>query len=142
MKIFYIDKHIYDGINDPKRFPVTVFHKIFLGILVIYVILSAAINSFYLLLKVDFLPGHFRTMVIVFAFGLIWAFSIKNDIILAQVKLNLSPLKVFYFLINNIKSKHKLTDLNYNRLAILSQINCIKWQSESESNIPFGSYVR
>ena len=42
--------------------------------------------------------------------------------ILAEIKWNLSPLKVFYFLIANIKSKHKLTDLNYNLLAILSRI--------------------
>lgn len=36
--------------------------------------------------------------------------------------MNLSGLKVIYFLVNNIKSKHKLTDLNYNLMAILSQI--------------------
>ena len=47
---------------------------------------------------------------------------IRIDMILAEIKLNLSPFKVFHFLINNIKSKHKLTDLNYNRLAILSRI--------------------
>ena len=61
-------------------------------------------------------------MVIVFPFGGIWTFSIKIDMILAEIKWNLSPLKVFYFLITNIKSKHKLTDLNYNRLSILSRI--------------------
>ena len=42
--------------------------------------------------------------------------------LLAEYKLNLNLLKVIYFLIKTIKSKHKLTDLNYNRLAILPKI--------------------
>ena len=46
----------------------------------------------------------------------------KIDMILAEIKLNLSPLKVFYFLINDLKSEHKLNDFYYNRLAILSRI--------------------
>ena len=59
-------------------------------------------------------------IVIEFAIGHIWIFAIKIEMILAEINSNLSPLKVFYYLINDIKSKHKLTDLNYNRLAILS----------------------
>ena len=46
-------------------------------------------------------------------------FVAKSDIISSE---NLSPFKVFYFLMNNFKFDHKLTDLNYNRLAILSLI--------------------
>ena len=52
----------------------------------------------------------------------LWFLTIKVDMILAEIQFNLSPLKVFYFLMNNLKSKHKLTDSNFNQLAILSQI--------------------
>lgn len=49
-------------------------------------------------------------------------FSIKIDMITAEIKSNLSEFKVFYNLINNLKSRHKLTDQNYNRLAVISRI--------------------
>ena len=42
--------------------------------------------------------------------------------ILTEINSNLCELKVFYYLINNIKDKHKLNDLNSNRLAILARL--------------------
>ena len=38
------------------------------------------------------------------------------------IKYNLDPLKIFYYLLKDIKSKHKLNDKNCNRLAIFIRI--------------------
>lgn len=54
------------------------------------------------------------------AFGSIWILFIKIDIILAEIQSNLSLYKVFYNLIKNLKSHHKLTEINYKKLTILS----------------------
>ena len=34
----------------------------------------------------------------------------KTDILLDGINYNLSPLKILYYLMNDMKSKHKLTD--------------------------------
>lgn len=47
---------------------------------------------------------------------------IKVDILLGEVNYNLNPFKVFHFLAYDLKSKHKLTDDNYKKLAILSKM--------------------
>ena len=49
----------------------------------------------------------------------------KIDVTFGEIRYNLSPLKVFYYLINDLTRKHKLTDKNYKRLAILSKIAII-----------------
>ena len=68
------------------------------------------------------MPVYFRLFVVGYTIMNLWFLTIKVDMILAEIQFNLSPLKVFYFLMNNLKSKHKLTDSNFNQLAILSQI--------------------
>ena len=113
---------ISDGIKNSKRLKVSILQLIYMLIGSMILHLFAISNYFYSLLHTDFLPGHFRILVIGSALASIMILAIKIDMILAEIKSNLSPLKVFYFLINNLKTKHKLTDLNYNRLAILSRI--------------------
>ena len=113
---------INDGLKNPKRFKITILHLIFFGIFTFILYLFAALNYLYSLLNADFLPVYFRLLVIGFAIGYLWTLAIKIDLVLAEIKLNLNPFKIFYFLMNNIKAKHKLTDIDYNRLAILSRI--------------------
>ena len=114
---------IEEGIKNRKRFKMLILNLIYTLIFTLAVILFSVSNYLYCLLKVDFLPGNFRIILIAASCAFTWILAIKFDMIFAEIQLNLSPLKVFYFLINNIKSKHKLTDLNYNRLAILSLIS-------------------
>ena len=45
----------------------------------------------------------------------------KTDLLLGEFSQNLAPLKVFYYLMNNYKFKHRLTDKNYKRLGILTR---------------------
>ena len=112
---------IYDGIKNSKRFRIAILHAIYLAIYTFVISLFLISTYHFSLLKENFLPGHFRIILLIFSLGPMWVSVIKIDIILAEIKLNLSPLKVFYFLINDLKSKHKLNYFNYNRLAILSR---------------------
>ena len=113
---------INDEIKNSNRFRMLYLHIIYLGIFTLINCLLAVSNGCYSLLKVNILPNNSIMIVIEIAIGHIWMFAIKIKMILAEINYNLIPLKAFYFLINDIKSKHKLTDLNYNRLAILSRI--------------------
>ena len=113
---------VNDGTKNEKRFRFIILHQIYLAIFIFNLILISASDYLYSILKMDILPNHIRLFFIEFAIGTSWVFVIKIDMLLAEIKWNLSPLKVFCFLINNIKSKHKLTDLNYKRLAFLSRI--------------------
>ena len=118
---------INNGINNPKRFRMTTLHLIYFAIYTFVLLLFSSSNYLILLLKTDLLIvldfySTFRMVVVGYTIGVIWILAIKIDMILAEINFNLSPLKVFFFLINNLKSKHKLIGLNYNRLAILSRI--------------------
>ena len=68
------------------------------------------------------MPDHMKPFLMFTAFASSWLVPIKMDFILGQIKSKLSSFKIFYYLINNLQLKHKLTDANLNRLSILSRI--------------------
>lgn len=114
---------INDGIKNPRRMRITILQLIYFAICTFIVNLFSTTNYFYSFIKLDILPSHFQLIMFgVFGFASIWCFAFKIDILISEIKSNLSPFRIFYFLINNIKSKHRLTDFNYNRLAIWSRI--------------------
>ena len=132
---------INDGIKNPKRFKITKLHLIYFGISNLILILFSVFNCFYVSLMADILPAQFRIVFNLVAIGFTWFFVIKFDMFSGELKFNLSPLKVFYFLINNIKSIHKLTDLHYNRLAILSRIAQILVMDSSSPIVCFSVII-
>lgn len=72
----------------------------------------------------EFLPPNISTFfsMVVLLTSLIA--YIRTEFLLAQIKFDLKPFKIFYFLKNNFRAKHKLSNLNYKRLAKVSRI-CI-----------------
>ena len=68
------------------------------------------------------MPEQMKPFLLFIAFSSLWFVPIKMDLILGQIKSKLSIFKIFYYLINNLQSKHKLTWTNLNRLWILSRI--------------------
>ena len=110
---------INDGIKDQKRNRMCILHLTFIAIF------SLTLNSFlisnylYSYLNMDI---YFRLWVTIFAFGFVLIVAIKYDMISSDRKQNSSPMKVFYYLLNDLKSKHNLNESNYNKLAILSRI--------------------
>ena len=114
---------INNGIKNPKRMRIIILQLIYFAICSLIVNLFSTTNYFYSFIKLDILPSQFQLIIFgVFGFASIWCFAFKIDILISEIKSNLSPFRIFYFLINNIKSKHRLTDFNYNRLAIWSRI--------------------
>lgn len=113
---------IINGLKNRMRFQFSLLHIAYFGIFTFFLDLFSFSNYFYGFLKLEFLPDYFRINMSVYAIGFTWILGAKIDMMLAEIKSNLEPYKVFYFLINNVKSEHKLSDLNYNRLAILSRI--------------------
>lgn len=113
---------IINGLKSSSRFQFSFLHVAYFGIFTFFLDLFSFSNHFYDFLKLEFLPNYFRINMSVYAIGFTWILGAKVDMMLAEMKSNLKPYKVFYFLINNVKSKHKLSDLNYSRLAILSRI--------------------
>ena len=125
MKNYYVISvgfdEIYYGIKNPKRFKLCIILCIMHWICTFYHLIW--ISSDYIWSKTDepFLPEKIR---IGFAGYFILFFYIAvftTDLILSDISSHLSPLKVFYPLINDNKQLHKLNDKNYKRLAILSR---------------------
>ena len=114
--------HIQNDAYKSNRIYGSILHLIYFGIFTFFLDLFSFSNYFYNLIKLDFLPSYFRINMSVYAIGFTWILGAKIDMFLAETKSNLTSWKVFYFLMNNIKSKHKLSDLHYNQLAISSRM--------------------
>ena len=67
----------------------------------------------------------YRIVLILTNFALVHTSIVKTDILFGELKYHFSLLNVGYFLVKDIKSKHKLTEQNYNRLAIVFRITSI-----------------
>ena len=65
----------------------------------------------------------------------------KTYFLLGEINYNLSPLKIFYYLMNDLKSKHKLSNENYKKLPILSRLTQIVILDYGAPAIAFGSFL-
>ena len=113
---------IYNGIKMTKRFKLYILICIFNWIATFYHLIW--ISSDYIWSKTDgpFLPEKIKVCFAGITILLNFISVFKTDLILGEIKYNLSPLKVIYLLTNNNKESHKLTDRNYKRLAIWIRI--------------------
>ena len=80
------------------------------------------LSPYWPLISGPYLPDFIKTDFIAVIMMMFFTAFCKTDFILGHIKYNLTPLKVFYHLKMDIKSRHKLTEKNYKRLAILSRI--------------------
>ena len=113
---------IYYGDKNPKRFKTCVLIYVLMCLMTFGYISFILSDDMYSLIDSPFLPGHFRTMLLLTALSTIMILVAKTDIILGEIKFDLNQLKIFYYLINDVKSKHKLSEANYKKLTILSRI--------------------
>lgn len=63
---------------------------------------------------------QFKQIIILGITGLILTFAIRIDLIIEERKFQLRNLKFIYYLIHNLKSKHKFNDKNYKRILIVA----------------------
>ena len=114
---------IINGKRNEMRFRMSIVNLIYvLFFLTLNAFLFSSSNYLFSIIKFDLMPDQTRELIFSFGFASLWCFPAKIDLILGEIKSKLSSFKIFYYLINDLKSKHKLTDVNFNRLAILSRI--------------------
>ena len=113
---------VYNGIKDSKRFKICILQLIFMLIFAFQLLIFFISSDSFSLIDGPFLPDHFRPMFFTQIIGFLQISMMRIDITFSEMGYNLSPLKVFYYLINDLTSQHKLTDKNDKRLAIFSKI--------------------
>ena len=126
LKTFYIYSvgfdDMYYGFRNPKRLRISVVICSLLWLVTLYHLLLVTSDDVYSLINGPFLPELFKVLLLFNFIVLFLITAIKTEIIFGEVKCNTEPFKVFHFLMRNVKSKHKLTEKNYKKLAILSRI--------------------
>ena len=114
---------ISNGIRNKMRFRMSIFNLIyFLFAIEFNVFLFSSSNYLFSLIKLKWLPNQTREFIFLLASSSIWVLVIRFDLIMDQINSKLSLFKIFYYSVNNLQSKHKLTDANCNRLVIFSRI--------------------
>ena len=114
---------ICEGIKNAFRLRRSLFNMICFIIFIVNLFLFSLSSYHYSKLKLKFLPDQMPMMIFLVGFVSIWISTIKIDLIISEMKNNLSPMKVFYSLIHNSGMTHKLTDSHYRQLAITSLRN-------------------
>ena len=108
-----------------KRFKLCVLNCIISWIVCLFHFSLLTNDYMFSLIKNPSLPADFNILNLLLLLFLIHASIIKTDFLFGEINYNLSPFKICYLIIKDIKSEHKLSEQNYNRLAILIQITII-----------------
>ena len=111
--------HIYYGNKNKKRFKLCVIHCIFSWIISFISLAFLISDNLYPIIGNGFLPRPLFLLVVILLF---FVLIIKCDFLFGEINYNLSPIKLAYIVSRDMKSKHKLTDYNFNRLAISLRI--------------------
>ena len=124
-KRFYVisieSDQIYYEFRNSIRFKICVLICTFMWLSTLFQLSFVISDHIYSLGHHPNLPNFLR---IIYLSGILFTTLItiiKTDFLFAEINYNLEPFKVFHFLMNNMKSKHKLTNVNYKRLAIYTR---------------------
>ena len=116
---------IHNGIlyiKNPIQFILCYINYIYIWVLCGVHISLLTFKDLFSLIYSPLLFDGFRVILILASIALIHISIIKKNIFYGEIKYHLSQFNVGYFLVKDIKSKHKLTEQNYNRLAIVFRI--------------------
>ena len=105
---------IYDGNKNPKQFKLCVIHCIFFWIISFINLLFLISDNLYPIIGNEFLPRPLFLLAVIILF---FVLTIKCDFLFGEINYNLSPMKLAYIISSDMKSKHKLTNYNFNRLV-------------------------
>lgn len=115
-------EEMYFGVKSRKRFVIRIFLCILTWLAALHHLIMTVSSDLWSLIDGPFIPKYFRQCILVRVLLLFLVATLKTDILLGEINDNLSPVRIFYHLSMDIKSKHKLTDHDYKRLAILTRI--------------------
>ena len=145
LKRYYVTsvtfEDIYYEIKNPKRFKICVLNCIMFWMVTLLMSLFLISDKLYSLIDGPFLPRHFTTFLLLIIILIFIHTVCKTDLLLGEINYNLSPLKIFYYLMNDLKSKHKLSNENYKKLAILSRLTQNGVLDYGAPAIAFGSFL-
>ena len=105
-----------------KRFILGILDLIFMIIYFIVLIVFYNNDSLYKLIDNEFMPKNLNAIVIAFIFVDCTVISVRIDMMMAEWNGQLDFLKIIYFIQENIKEKHGLTDLNFKKLVIWGKL--------------------
>ena len=114
---------IYYENKNSKRLKISIFNCIIFWLVGFYVLSIGMYDYLISLMAItSFSSGQLKQLMILCASIVFTNAMFKTDWLFGELKYNLSPFKIFYYLINDWKQKHQLNDKNYKKLAILSRI--------------------
>ena len=113
---------IYYGNVNMKRFIIFIVNWAFGWFAVLYFLSFIFSDTMFSLMNVPSFSGErLKLLWLLEAMIFVLVAVVKTDILLGQIHYNLSPFKVIYYLMNDLKQLHKLNEKNYKKLAILSR---------------------
>ena len=112
-------QEIYFDKKNPKRFKLCILNCIISWIVFLFQIAILTNHYLYSLIQGQHLPAQTNILLILMIFLIIHTAIIKTDLLFGEIKYNLRPFKICYFLAKDIKSMHKLSEQNYNKFAKL-----------------------
>lgn len=113
---------MYYGYKNRRRFTICVFQCIYMWMVSLSQLALIASDDIWTRFNGSFLPDDFRAVHLLGVMLFLMMSGVKTDILFGEKNYNLSSFKVLYYLMNNMKYKHKLSESNYKKLAILSRI--------------------
>ena len=126
LKTFYVFSigfdEIYHEAKNPRRFKVCVVVCAYILVVTLFQLLLISSHDLYSKFYGTFIPDQFRAIHLLTIILFLMVVGMKIDIHLGEFKYNLSQFKVLYYLMDNWRFKHKLTNENYNKLAIFSRL--------------------
>ena len=149
---FYVLSIQFDRVNhglvNLKRFQISLIVCVLMWLATFYNLLIITSDNMWSLIDGPFLPDHYRTFKLIPLILLLLSTAIKTDILLEEFKqLKLSersPLEIIYYLMNDLKLKHKLDQKNYNEIAFVSrfvQLNVLNYGAPICSLFLIGFFI-
>ena len=114
---------IYYGNKNIKRFKICIANCVIVWLVLIFFLSLVLSDKMFSLMGIPSLFAEKLKMLIMLFASIAFAVGIfKTGYFFGEINYNLSPFKVFYYLMMDWKYKHKLNDKNYMKLAIWSRI--------------------
>ena len=111
------------GISNSKRRKIITVICILFWFTTLFHVMLVTSDDIYSIIDGPYLPDYCRIILILATIFLFFTSVVKTDLLIGEIKHNhCEALKMFYYLMLDIKSKHKINDKNYKRLAIISRI--------------------
>ena len=124
--IFTIElDEIHFGMRNPKRIKLNILNTMISWVICLLPFPFLTSEYVFSFIKSPFLPDDFNVLIIAITIFMIHCSMVKTDLLFAEIKYNLDQFKIIYLIAKDIKSKHKLTQKNYNQLTNILRISTV-----------------